>query len=146
MSARLPMIAILLLAGCDGEMELPDAGEPTAGVFMTVTAASERDQINALAPRMGFKYYLLDVSIEARGLGPISIAPFAFTVILAAGGPIMGDSRTDDLADGCTSQMVGPDASLACRVVFVVLADASAPVTLRWTDGTESATAEVPPL
>ena len=146
MRARWAMIALLFLGGCDGEMEVPDAGEPTEGVFMNVSAASERDQINGIAPRMGFKYYLLDISIEARGLGPISIAPFAFTVTLADGAPIMANRRTNEIVDGCTSQPVGPDETLVCRLVFLVLIDAAAPATLRWEDAAESATAEVPPL
>ena len=146
MNTRILACAFVVLAGCDGEMELPDAGEPTEGVFMNVMAASERDQLNGVAPRMGFKYYLLDVGIEARGLGPISVAPFAFTLVLTNGAPFMGDSRTDEIVDGCTSQIVARDETLVCRVVFNVLVDAPAPATLRWTDGTESSSAPVPPL
>ena len=146
MRATLPILALLLLAACDGgEPEMPDAGEPD-GVFMTVTAAGTRDALNGVAPRMGFQYYLLDVTLETRGVGPISVAPFAFTVTLEDGSPIMGDSRTDEIAMGCTSQMVGVDETLACRIVFEVLVDAAPPVTLRWTDGSESASAMVPPL
>ncbi len=146
MRARALLISCFVLVGCDGEMEVPDAGEPTEGVFLNVTAAAERDMINGIAPNMGYKYYLLDITIEARGLGPISIAPFSFTVTLADGAPIMGHRRTNVLVDGCTSQMVGPDETLACRLVFNVLVDASAPATLRWTGATLSASADVPPL
>ncbi|MCA9604072.1 MAG: hypothetical protein KC619_00635 [Myxococcales bacterium] len=147
MSARLAPVFLLLLAalGCDGTT-VEDAGPPASGVILTATGVSERDSINGVAPRMGFKYYLIDVTIEARGVGPISIAPFAFEVALADGTRITADSRTNELADGCTSQSIPVDGMVACRLAFSPLVDAPAPATVRWTDGSRSASAMVPPL
>lgn len=139
------ILGLLLALGCDAT-DLPDAGPPPSGVVLTATGASERDSINGVAPRMGFKYYLIDVTIEARGVGPISIAPFAFEVTLEDGQRITADSRTNELADGCTSQSIPLDGMVACRLAFSPLVDAPAPTTVRWSDGTRSASARVPPL
>lgn len=138
-------LVLLLAAGCDGATTV-DAGEPATGVFLTATGATMRDSINGVAPRMGFKYYLIDATIEARGVGPISIAPFAFEVTLEDGSRFTADSRTNELADGCTSRSVMIDETFACRLAFTPLIDAPAPVRLAWTDGSRSASAAVPPL
>lgn len=147
MSARTAPILWLLLvcAGCDGTA-VTDAGPPPSGVILTATGVAERDSINGVAPRMGFKYYLIDVTIEARGVGPISIAPFAFEVALQDGTRITADSRTNELADGCTSQSIPVDGMVACRLAFSPLVDAAPPATVRWSDGSRSASAMVPPL
>jgi len=142
---RASLLVAVTLLGCGGGSDIDDAGI-TEGVVLTVTAATSRDQINGVSPRMGYQYYLLDTTIEARGVGPISIAPFAYQLTLEDGTRVTGDSRTNELADGCTSRSVAVDEVRACRLLFLVLTDASPPATLSWTDMTESARASVPPL
>ena len=145
MRSAFGLVACLLLAGCDGTMEMPDAGV-TSGVVLTVTAAASRDQINGVAPRTGYQYYLLDTTIEARGVGPISIAPFAFQLTLEDGTRVIADSRTNELVDGCTSQMIAVGETVVCRLAFLALLDATPPATLVWTDMIRRASAVVPPL
>lgn len=143
--ATFASLLCLLLAGCDGTMAAPDAGV-TSGVILTVTAAASRDQINGVAPRMGYQYFLLDTTIEARGVGPISIAPFAFQLTLEDGTRVIADSRTNELTDGCRSRMIAVDEIVTCRLAFLALLDAAPPATLAWTDMTLRASAVVPPL
>jgi len=137
--------AAVLALGCGGEEGLPDAG-PTTGVFLRATGAAARSNINGVAPAMGFQYYLIDASFEARGVGPISIAPFTFDVILADGTRITADSRTNELADGCTSQTVPVDATVNCRLAFLAALDAAPPASLEYENDGTRATATVPPL
>jgi len=144
---RTILIGVALLAlGCgDGEAPLPDAG-PVTGVFLTATGAAARSNINGVAPRMGFRYYLIDVTFEARGGGPISIAPFTFDVLLADGTRITADSRTNELEDGCTSRMVPVDGTVMCRLAFVAAEDAAPPASLEYDNDGIRATATVPAL
>lgn len=146
MTTRLASLVLAVaLSGCDGTA-MPDAGAPTTGVILTATGVAERPDINGVGPRMGYKYYLIDVTIEARGVGPISIAPFAFTAVLTDGTSMIADARTNELADGCTSRSIPVDGTVMCRLAFTPLADAPPPATVQWSDGMRTASATVPPL
>jgi hypothetical protein len=140
----------MLPSGCGGESGT-DAGPPDAesatGVVLTVTAAAARATLNGVAPRPGNQYYLLDVTLEARGVGPVSIAPVAFEVELGDGTRVRGDAdRTNAIGEGCRSRTVPVDETVACRVAFIVAEDAAAPTTLRWADASYAASAPVPPI
>ena len=142
-------LLVPLALGCGAPAE-PDAGFDAmslVGARLTVDEAAARDQINGVMPRAGFQYYLLTLTLEARGVGPLSIAPFALAITLEDGSLIEGDDdRTSSMTDGCTSQQIPVDGSLTCRVAFVVPVDAAPPATLAWEDASRSATATVPPL
>lgn len=151
--SRLALLCLCLIvglgAGCDGDGGTdagpPDAGPPT-GVGLTVDDAQLRDAILGVSPRAGNRYLLLDVTLQTRD-DAISVAPVAFEVELEDRTRVRGDAdRTNAMEDGCRSQMVASDSTLACRVAFVVAEGASAPRTLRWADATRSASAAVPPL
>lgn len=144
------MGASLLFGGCDSEPAMEDAGTDAfvaSGVVMTVDAAEAADAVAGISAGDGFQYYVLDVTLEARGVGPISVAPNAFMVRLEGQpAPVNANFRTGEISDGCRSQMVAADASLSCRALFTVPSDAPPPMTLEWADATYSATASVPPL
>ncbi|MBX3271831.1 MAG: hypothetical protein KF729_16305 [Sandaracinaceae bacterium] len=145
MTRALPWLALILALGaCDGGGGGSDAGAPPTGVVLSVTGAARRADINGVVPRPGFEYLLLDAVIEARGVGPIPIAPFAFEVTLEDATRITADSRTNELADGCRSRNLAVDETHACRLAFTVALDAAPASTLRWSDGSRSAVAPVP--
>lgn len=144
------IVGLLALAGCDGDGGGDDAGTdaaPTPMVIMTVDAATATPALEGVAAGAGFQYYVLDVTLEARGLGPISVGPNAFMLFLE-GDPaaIVGNHRSGEIEDGCRSQLVQPDTSLSCRAVFLVEEAAPPPVLLRWMDADYDADADVPPL
>lgn len=143
------LIGAAWTAGCDGDSGAdggPGDAAP-AGVELTVTAAAARGAIDGIAPRPGSQYYLLDVTFVARAVGPISVAPFALELELEDLTRVRGDAeRTEAMEDGCRSRTVPMDATLNCRVAFIVAEDAAAPATLRWADANYDAAAAVPPL
>lgn len=135
-----------VMAACDGSMTVDDGGPPASGLVLTATGAAERTNINGVAPRMGFKYYLIDATVEARGSGPFSIAPFTFAVVLEDGTRTTADSRTNELADGCSSQSIPVDTTVMCRLAFLALVDAPAPATLVYDNDGTVVRASVPAL
>ncbi len=130
----------VLLFGCDGGAPpMADAGPPP--IMLTVTATARE-----ASPRPGSVFLVLDITLESRTVGPLPVAPNAFTLILADGVRSIGNAQaTDALADGCRSRSVPLGGNTSCKVVFEVEEAAAAPVRLEWSSGTDTATATVPP-
>ena len=96
------------LVGCDSETPTEDAGTDAfvaTGVVMTVTAATAAEAVGGVSAGDGFQYYVLDVTFEARGVGPISVAPNALMLTLE-GNPsrVNANFRTGEITDGCRAR------------------------------------------
>jgi hypothetical protein len=144
------LLLVLLAFGCDGGSASDDAGPPDAAgaeVALTVDDAAAAAAIGGVAPRSGYQFYILGVTLEVRAGSAAPVAAIAFSLSLEDGTRVTADAGfTNGITDGCRSQTVAVGSSVTCNVVFEVLADATAPRTLTWSDGTRSASAAVPAL
>jgi hypothetical protein len=138
-----------VLGACDGEGGGTDAGRLDAGaqpIGLTVLGARYAMVVAGMAARGGYHYVILDVTLEARGVGPLAVAPNAFTLVLEDGTRATGQAMaTDAIENGCTSRSVPLGSSVSCSVVFEVAQGAAAPRTLVWSDRIRTVSAEVPP-
>lgn len=150
-SAALRSMFALLLLACDGEAPVTDAGV-SRPVVLTVDAASAAGTVEEATGGVrgaspGNQFYIIDLTIEAREVGPIPVAPNAFTLRLAGGARATASPMVTNLAEnGCVSRSLPLGESASCRAVFEVAEDAAAPEQLEWSDGTRTVSAPVPAL
>jgi hypothetical protein len=156
MLRSIPLLIVLALAGCDGGGE-PDAGPPDSGFVPPIVLTANSVMAAASVPLAGGgtplgagpgnQFYIVDLTLEAREIGPIPIAPNALRLALDGGMSFIADADpTNRTTDGCVSRNIPLGASHMCRAVFLVPEDAAAPDRLSWSDGTRTVGADVPPL
>lgn len=145
------LACLVLLGACDGSADI-DAGVD-AGVRpieVTVSSSSVVETVPAraggsIAPRAGFAFYWMSVTIAANEGEPVPVAPIAFTLTLDDDTNVTANAQaTNNAMDGCDSREVAIGASTTCNVAFEVAVDPPAARSLTWSDGIRSVTVRVP--
>ena len=139
MTRRLSLLSALALlslaAACDSP-PATDAGTDggTPALLLVATGSEYIGAVNGVAARAGFQYQVIDITFFANAMSA-PVAPSAFTLRFEDLSMATGDSATDAIPNGCTSQQVAAGSSLDCRIVFEVPMEPSPATTLEWRNG-----------